>query len=250
MYVIGIDSGSTTTKGVLMQGTEIIEKVMTVTGGSPKRTIKEVYQTLKGDREVYTVTTGYGRDLLPESDKKVTEITCHGKGATFLASDIDGIIDIGGQDSKVILLDRENNVRDFLMNDKCAAGTGRFIETIMRVLHQDIEDLDDYIRNATPVKISSMCTVFAESEVISLLADGHRGEDIACGIVNSICERTANFAKKLPMEKRVFFSGGLAKSDQIRKTLEEKLGLGVATALDSQYTGAIGAALIGLHKRK
>ncbi len=233
-----------------MQGTEIIEKVMTVTGGSPKRTIKEVYQTLKGDREVYTVTTGYGRDLLPESDKKVTEITCHGKGATFLASDIDGIIDIGGQDSKVILLDRENNVRDFLMNDKCAAGTGRFIETIMRVLHQDIEDLDDYIRNATPVKISSMCTVFAESEVISLLADGHRGEDIACGIVNSICERTANFAKKLPMEKRVFFSGGLAKSDQIRKTLEEKLGLGVATALDSQYTGAIGAALIGLHKRK
>jgi len=115
MYVIGIDSGSTTTKGVLMQGTEIIEKVMTVTGGSPKRTIKEVYQTLKGDREVYTVTTGYGRDLLPESDKKVTEITCHGKGATFLASDIDGIIDIGGQDSKVILLDRENNVRDFLI---------------------------------------------------------------------------------------------------------------------------------------
>lgn len=248
MYIIGIDSGSTTTKGVLFDGHEIKEKIIRTTGGSPRRTMAEIYQLLKGDREVYTVATGYGRELLPEADKVVTEITCHGKGAAYLEKDIDGIIDIGGQDSKVILLDRDSNVIDFLMNDKCAAGTGRFIETIMRVLHQDIEDLDEYVRMAKPVKISSMCTVFAESEVISLLANSQKGDDIAMGIIHSICERTANFARKLPIQKKIYFSGGLAKSEIIKQVLEEKLGMTVVTNPIAQYTGAVGAALIGHHK--
>lgn len=249
-YIIGIDSGSTTTKGVLFYNNEILEKRIVNTGGSPKRAMREVFSELRGDRDVYTVTTGYGRELLEESDKKVTEITCHGIGASYLAGNIHGIIDIGGQDSKVIQLDREKNIIDFLMNDKCAAGTGRFIETIMRVLHQDIEDLDAYVREATPVKISSMCTVFAESEVISLLANGHRGEDIALGILESICLRTAHFARKLPLGERIFFSGGLARSTTIRNLLESFLSAEVVISPDSLYTGAIGAAIIGNRKFK
>lgn len=248
MYVIGIDSGSTTTKGVLYDGHEILEKILVPTGGNPRRTMGEVFRTLKGDREVYTVATGYGRELLPEADKRVTEISCHGKGAAYLAEGIDGIIDIGGQDSKVILLDRDSNIIDFLMNDKCAAGTGRFVETIMRVLHQDIDDLDDFVKLAQPVKISSMCTVFAESEVISLLANNHKSSDIALGILHSICERTANFAKKLPIERKIFFSGGLAKSKRMEELLEEKLNIKVVTSPIAQYTGALGAALIGHRK--
>lgn len=245
MYTIGIDSGSTTTKGVLFDGHDILEKILVTTGGNPRRTMAEVYKSLKGDRDVYTVATGYGRELLPEADKRVTEISCHGKGAAYLADGIDGIIDIGGQDSKVILLDRDYNIIDFLMNDKCAAGTGRFVETIMRVLHQDIEDLDEFVKSAEPVKISSMCTVFAESEVISLLANNHRSNDIAMGIIHSICERTANFARRLPVEKKIFFSGGLAKSAVMERVLEEKLGIKIITNPIAQYTGALGAALIG-----
>lgn len=248
MYTIGIDSGSTTTKGVLFDGHEILEKIIVTTGGNPRRTMAEVYKNLKGNHEVYTVATGYGRELLPEADKRVTEISCHGKGAAYLAEGIDGIIDIGGQDSKVILLDRDHNIIDFLMNDKCAAGTGRFVETIMRVLHQDIEDLDEFVESANPVKISSMCTVFAESEVISLLANNQKSCDIAMGIIHSICERTANFAKRLPVEKKIFFSGGLAQSKVMEKVLEEKLGIKIVTSPIAQYTGALGAALIGHRK--
>ena len=248
MYTIGIDSGSTTTKGILFDGHEILEKILVTTGGNPRRTMAEVYSKLKGDREVYTVATGYGRELLPEADKRVTEISCHGKGAAYLADGISGIIDIGGQDSKVILLDKDKNIIDFLMNDKCAAGTGRFVETIMRVLHQDIDDIDEFVKFAEPVKISSMCTVFAESEVISLLANNQKSDAIAMGIIHSICERTANFARKLPLEKRVFFSGGLAKSKIMKKVLEEKLGIEIVTSPIAQYTGALGAALIGHRK--
>lgn len=250
MYGLGIDSGSTTTKGVLFNENGIVEKMIMPTGVNPRKTIKELYDTLKGDREVFTVTTGYGRNLLEESDKKITEITCHGKGATFLGGDISGVIDIGGQDSKAILLDRYNSVQDFLMNDKCAAGTGRFIEVIMRIFQQDMESLDDFIGGHEPVKITSMCTVFAESEVVSMLGQGIDANSIAMGVIDSICQRTANFVSKLPMENKVFFSGGLADSEVIRQTLEDKLGMEVIVSELSQFTGAIGAAMIAYDKAK
>jgi len=250
MLSIGIDSGSSTTKGVLFDGERIIEKVILPTGANPKRTMNEIYNTLKKDRDVYTVTTGYGRGLLEFSNKQVTEITCHGKGAAFLHQGIGAVIDIGGQDSKVILLDRDQNIKDFLMNDKCAAGTGRFVEVIMRILHQDLCDLDQYVVNASPVKISSMCTVFAESEVISLLAQDHSGDAIAKGVISSICDRTAIFAKRLPLEGTVFFSGGLAQFMAMRSELEGKLGLEVVTHELAQYVGAVGAAVIGFKKIK
>lgn len=245
MYIIGIDSGSSATKGVLFDGKNILEKIMVPTGFNPSQTIREVHARLKRERQVYTVTTGYGRELIREADKKVTEITCHSRGASYLNPQISAVIDIGGQDSKVILMDEGQNVKDFLMNDKCAAGTGRFVEVIMRILHQDFSSLDDYVLRAKATKISSMCAVFAESEVISLLAQEKEGADIAMGVIESICDRTAVFARRLPLSGSVFFSGGLAQSETMRSVLETMLGLTVVTHPLSQYAGAIGAAVIG-----
>ena len=244
MYSIGIDSGSATTKGVLFDGVDIVEKVIVPTGANPRRAMESVYEKLYREN-AFTVTTGYGRALLKHSDKQVTEITCHGKGAAFLDNQISAIIDIGGQDSKVILLDRDKNIKDFLMNDKCAAGTGRFLEVIMRLLQQDLYDFDAYVEGAIGTKISSMCAVFAESEVVSLLAQDTSGPSIAMGVIESISQRTANFAKRLPIEGKVFFSGGLAQIDSIRMTMEKELGLEMTTHEDAQLAGAIGAAVIG-----
>ncbi|OOM78189.1 R-phenyllactate dehydratase activator [Clostridium puniceum] len=188
--------------------------------------------------------------MLEEADKIVTEITCHSQGAAFLNPTIRGVIDIGGQDSKVILLDDSLNVVDFLMNDKCAAGTGRFVEVMMRTLEEEMANIDEFVKNRNPVNISSMCTVFAESEIISLLAkDVHRG-DIALGIIHSICRRTSNFAQKLSLHGDIFFSGGLALSEAFRENLEGYLNRKVLTNDLCQYAGAIGAAVIGYRKIK
>ncbi|WP_194190200.1 acyl-CoA dehydratase activase [Clostridium chrysemydis] len=250
MYTIGIDSGSTTTKGVLFDGEKIIKKVIIKTNAKPKESLNKVYDMLYREGVKYTVTTGYGRNLLGRSDKSVTEITCHARGATFLNSNVRTVIDIGGQDSKAILLDRDKNVVDFLMNDKCAAGTGRFIEVMMRILEEDIENLDIFTLNKKPVNITSMCTVFAESEIISLLAEDKERGDIALGVINSISKRTANFVSRLNIEGDIFFSGGLSKYDIFRKTLEEYLNIKVVTDDAAQFAGAIGAAVIGFRKIK
>ncbi|GAA0077392.1 acyl-CoA dehydratase activase [Clostridium sp. CTA-5] len=249
-YTLGIDSGSTTTKGILFDGQKVIEKMIIKTAAKPKESIYKIYNKLYSNDVEYTVSTGYGRKLLKEADKTVTEITCHAQGAAFLNPNIRGVIDIGGQDSKVILLDNSSNVVDFLMNDKCAAGTGRFVEVMMRILEEDIINIDEFVKNRKPVSISSMCTVFAESEIISLLArDVHRG-DIALGIIHSICRRTANFAQKLNLQGEIFFSGGLASSEVFRATLESYLNKKVSINVLSQYAGAIGAATIGYRKIK
>jgi len=244
MYSLGIDSGSTTTKAVLYDGKEIVERILVSTGPNPRRTMKELYERLYRDN-TYTVTTGYGRALLDNKDKQITEITCHGAGAIYLDNSISGIIDIGGQDSKVILLDDQKHIKDFLMNDKCAAGTGRFVEVIMRLLHEDIDDLDTFVEGAEGTKISSMCTVFAESEVISLLANDVSGSSIALGVIESIAHRTSNFAKRLPIDGKIFFSGGLAQVQTMKKRLENALDIEVVSHEDAQYVGAIGAAVLG-----
>ncbi|MBN7572994.1 MAG: acyl-CoA dehydratase activase [Clostridium beijerinckii] len=249
-YTLGIDSGSTTTKGVLFDGKTIVKTMIIKTSAKPKDSIRKVYDELYSKNVKYTITTGYGRGLLEEADKTITEITCHAQGAVFLNPTIRGVIDIGGQDSKVILLDNSLNVVDFLMNDKCAAGTGRFVDVMMRILEEDMKNIDDFVRDRNPVSISSMCTVFAESEIISLLAkDIHRG-DIALGIIHSISKRTANFAQKLNLQGDIFFSGGLALSETFRTTLESYLNKKVITNELCQYAGAIGAAAIGYKKIK
>lgn len=247
-YTLGIDSGSTATKGVLFDGSTIVKTMTVKTSAKPKESIYKVYNALFSEDVEYTIATGYGRDLLREADKAVTEITCHAQGAAFLNPAIRGVIDIGGQDSKVVLLDSSLNVVDFLMNDKCAAGTGRFVDVMMRTLEEDIANIDEFVKDRNPVTISSMCTVFAESEIISLLAkDVHRG-DIALGIIHSICRRTANFAQRLNLQGDIFFSGGLAKSEVFRNVLEEYLNRKVLTNDLCQYAGAIGAAVVGSRK--
>ena len=186
MLSLGIDSGSTTTKGVLFDGEKIVRTAMLPTSANPKDSIHRLYQTLYTEEVGYTVSTGYGRALLDQADKQITEITCHARGAAFLNPTIRAVVDIGGQDCKAVLLDNGLNVVDFIMNDKCAAGTGRFIEVMMRILEEDIKTIDTFVEGHQPINITSMCTVFAESEIVSLLAKGADKGDIALGIINSI----------------------------------------------------------------
>lgn len=248
MLTLGIDSGSTTTKAVLFDGEKIVKTMLVPTSASPKQSINYLYEQMYTDEVAYTVATGYGRELLEKADKTVTEITCHAQGAAFLEPSVRAIVDIGGQDSKAILLDNGLNVVDFLMNDKCAAGTGRFIEVMMRILDEDLKNIDSFVEGKTPANITSMCTVFAETEIVSLLADGVDKGDIALGIINSIARRTSFFARKLNLYGSIFFSGGLANFEIFRKTLENYIGLPVVTSPMSQYAGAIGAAVIGWKK--
>ena len=250
MITLGIDSGSAMTKAVLFDGEQVLDCRMEPSGTNPGKVMRRLYEEMKTRDTAYTVATGYGRELLPEADKIITEITCHGAGAAFLCPDCDTVIDIGGQDSKVILLNDSGQVCDFLMNDKCAAGTGRFLEMTMARVGSEIAQIDAFVRDAVPVTINSMCAVFAESEIIGLLAQETPPGDIVCGCIQSICRRTAVFAQKLaPQKPHVFFSGGLAQSETVRAALAQYLGIhDVMTHLLSQYTGAIGAAVLGYHK--
>ncbi|MGL4606925.1 MAG: acyl-CoA dehydratase activase [Eubacteriaceae bacterium] len=248
MLTLGIDSGSKTTKGVLFNGDAVVDTYLIPTSGNPRKSLYEVFGKLNHKMVEATVVTGYGRELLHEADKKVTEITCHARGSVFLNQEINSIIDIGGQDSKVILLNAQGKVVDFLMNDKCAAGTGRFIENMMGILDKEISHIDPIVKGAVPVTISSMCTVFAESEVVSLLAKEVSPGEIALGVIQSITKRTAHFAQRLPIEGPVFFSGGLAKSKTIRDYLENDLGKKIVTHPMAQFVGALGAAIIGFER--
>ena len=250
MLTLGIDSGSTTTKGALFDGTQIVKTAILPTSANPKDSICNLYEMLYNDDVAYTVSTGYGRALLEQADKQITEITCHARGAAFLNPNVRAVVDIGGQDCKAILLDNGLNVVDFIMNDKCAAGTGRFIEVMMRILEEDINNIDRFVEGHQPINITSMCTVFAESEIISLLAKGADKGDIALGIINSICRRTSFFAQKLNLSGDIFFSGGLAQFEIVRSTLEGYLKIPVHTSPLSQFAGAIGAAVIGYNKVK
>ena len=172
MLTLGIDSGSTTTKGALFDGEKVVRTAILPTSANPKESIGRLYQMLYNQDVAYTVSTGYGRELLDQADKQITEITCHARGAAFLNPNVRAVVDIGGQDCKAILLDNGLNVVDFIMNDKCAAGTGRFIEVMMRILEEDINNIDQFVQGHQPINITSMCTVFAESEIVSLLAKG------------------------------------------------------------------------------
>ncbi|WP_313630815.1 acyl-CoA dehydratase activase [Enterococcus devriesei] len=252
MYIIGLDSGSTTTKGVLFSDGELIRKYLIPTAGNPKGAMEQVVEQLSAPQQVKNpklITTGYGRKLVP-ADLAVTEITCHGKGAEYLTPGVKQVIDIGGQDCKTIQLNGNGNVVEFSMNDRCAAGTGRFVEVMMRTLGEDISDLDSFVAEATPVTINSMCTVFAESEVISLISKGEKREDIALGVLHSIAKRISSQYSKLRPKRgeTVLFTGGLSKSQTFSDVLSQYVNAPVQIDELSQYAGAIGAAQIGMKK--
>lgn len=253
MYSIGVDSGSVATKGVLFDGEKIVKKIIVPTGWSPMTTANEVYEKLKEgvpEEEIKKVVgTGYGRGVMDFADKKVTEITCHSKGIHFINNDVRTILDIGGQDSKVINLDADGNVVNFLMNDKCAAGTGRFLEVTSNILGSDITKIDELAKGNHPVNISSMCTVFAESEIVSLLAQNVPTGEVAAGILKSIANKSTSMLSRGEIVDKVAFTGGLAKSSELVRMVSEIIGKEIFLAEDTQIIGALGAAVIGFGRR-
>lgn len=253
MYSIGIDSGSVATKGVLFDGEKIVKKIVIPTGWSPKNASLEVYESLIKDIDkndiIKVIGTGYGRVSMDFVSKKVTEITCHAKGVHFLNNNIRTILDIGGQDSKVINLDNDGNVSNFIMNDKCAAGTGRFLQVTSTLLGSDVENIDKLAKDTVPQDISSMCTVFAESEIISLLAKNVSKESIAAGILQSIANRSNSMLSRIDVLDNIAFTGGVAKSKVLVEMLEKTINKKVFIAEDTQIIGALGAAIIGYKKK-
>ena len=219
-YTVGIDSGSTATKGILLADGVIVRRFLCPTPFRPADAIHEAWETLRAGltETPFLTLTGYGRQLVDFADKQVTEISCHGLGARLLAPDTRTVIDIGGQDSKVIQLDAGGNLSDFLMNDKCAAGTGRFLEVISRTLGASVEQLDAITDGVEPHAITSMCTVFAESEVISLRSAGVAPEAILAGVINAMARRSANFIGRLSAQGPLLFTGGVSHCAEARMT--------------------------------
>ncbi|AEH51514.1 acyl-CoA dehydratase activase [Pseudothermotoga thermarum] len=251
-YYVGIDSGSTTTKiAVLDENKNLLYKEVVKTGAYPVKVatmlFEKVLSKLKISREeAFVVATGYGRSLLDFADLQVTEITCHAKGVREIFPNVKTIIDIGGQDSKVIKLE-DGQVKDFVMNDKCAAGTGRFLEVMAHTLEVPIEKIGEVALFAKEnLSISSVCTVFAESEVISLRSSGHKVEDILKAVHMAIAKRLIAMYGRVNGESPVVLTGGVAKNIAIKKCLEELLNTSIQVPQDPTVTGALGAAVIGL----
>lgn len=254
MYVLGIDSGSTSTNAVILDGKMNILATHVVRTGaktvdSAERILTEILEKaslVKTDISLI-VSTGYGRVSIPFADQNVTEISCHGKGAHFLNPDIRTILDIGGQDSKAIRLNERGDVIDFVMNDKCAAGTGRFLEMMARTLEIGIDELGPIsLKWKDNIAISSMCSVFAESEVISLIALNREKADIAHGVHTAIAGKAMSLLKKVGLEQGFMMTGGVAKNPGVVAVLEELLHARLFIYEEPEIVGALGAALFGL----
>ncbi len=255
MNYIGIDIGSTCAKFAVMDDDKnIVYKDSIPTGWSSPKAAEEIKSALSKNgfdaEKLRCIATGYGRISVPYADSVVTEITCHGLGAGFLFDRADmTVIDIGGQDTKIISL-QNGKVSDFIMNDKCSAGTGRFLEVMSNALALSPDELCSMARDGSGVKISSMCTVFAESEIISLIGSGIERKDIAYAITESIAEKVASLAKKFAAaSENVVLTGGLCEVDFLREMLGEKLGKPVISAPLARYAGAIGASLKAMEEK-
>ena len=250
-YFAGIDSGSTSTDVVILDKDQnIVTGIILPTGAGAaigaERALEEALKDAglqRGDIDAM-VTTGYGRTAISDGDKSITEITCHARGAHFLNPEVRTVIDIGGQDSKVIRLDENGAVANFVMNDKCAAGTGRFLEMMARTMEMSLDDMGKAgLSYKEDITISSMCTVFAESEVVSLIAQNKATDDIVHGLNKAVASKTAALAKRVGGEERYMMTGGVSKNQGLVKTLEEKLGTTLVISDKAQLCGALGAAL-------
>jgi predicted CoA-substrate-specific enzyme activase len=247
---VGIDIGSTATKAVVL-GNSILGQAVTPTGWDPKKAGLQVLDEaleaagVAQDRVEAIIGTGYGRISLPIFTRRVTEITCHALGAHFLHPATRTVIDIGGQDCKVIALDEDGEVTDFIMNDKCAAGTGRFLQIMAAILDMSLDELGALAATAEPVPLSSMCAVFAESEVIGLLARGIEKAGIAAGVIDTIAQRIHGLSGKVPLVETVTFTGGMAQNKDICHRIAAGVGARLHVPAGPQFVGALGAALIG-----
>ncbi len=244
---IGIDIGSTAAKAAVLDGDEIAYTVVVPTGFNGVDAAMRLADDLAAwgldprTCQDDVVATGYGRVSVPYAGKTVTEITCHGRGAAYLFGDNGTVIDVGGQDTKVIQL-ANGKVRKFVMNDKCAAGTGKFLEVIADRMGATQEELARLASQGEPTQISSMCTVFAESEVISLIGKGEPRENIANGVIESVIVKVASLANNL-VAGDVYLTGGLCENEYVIDRLSKNLGVPVTTNAHARFAGAIGAAL-------
>jgi len=251
-HFLGIDVGSSTTKAVILDsqgkvaGCGIVQTEANSTEAAESALERALFEAnLERGMIRSCVATGYGRISVPFADKQITEITCHGLGAYHLYPDTGTVIDLGGQDSKVIRVGSEGRVMDFNMNDKCAAGTGRFLEVMAAKLRIPLDELGDLsLRAEHEIQISSVCTVFAESEVVSFVAQNHPKEEIIRGLHRAIVNRMWSLIKSIGIHGGVTMSGGVAKNKGVVLMLEERLGQGVNVYREPQIVGALGAALL------
>ena len=251
IFTLGIDVGSTASKCIILKdGKEIVGKSLIDVGAGtsgPNRAIEAVLEDagLKKEDMAFTLATGYGRTSLMDgiADKQMSELSCHAKGAYFLFPKVHTVIDIGGQDVKVLRVE-DGVMTNFQMNDKCAAGTGRFLEMMARTMEMSLDDMGKAgLSYKEDITISSMCTVFAESEVVSLIAQNKANDDIVHGLNKAVASKTAALAKRVGGEERYMMTGGVSKNQGLVKTLEEKLGTTLVISDKAQLCGALGAAL-------
>jgi predicted CoA-substrate-specific enzyme activase len=245
----GIDIGSITAKAAILRGNELLGTRVIFTGYNAEAAGRRVFEELLAElglapaAVIRIVATGYGRKSVTIADRAVTEIMCHAAGARYLDPSIRSLIDIGGQDSKAVVMDENGRVTNFTMNDKCAAGTGRFLEVMARALEADLDEFGALsLRAERPSKISSLCTVFAESEVISLIAKGETRENIIAGIHEAIASRVSAMANRIGLIAPILMTGGVARNIGVVRALEKVIGMPVAVSPRAQVAGAIGAA--------
>ncbi|MCP4118936.1 MAG: 2-hydroxyglutaryl-CoA dehydratase [Desulfobacteraceae bacterium] len=250
--VAGCDVGSLTTKAVIIKDRKIMESAITRSGPKPAESAAKVMEIIFEktgitQKEIACcVGTGYGREKIAFIDHAVSEISCHGKGAQWLAPSVRTIIDIGGQDCKVIKLDKQGNLLKFAANDKCASGTGRFLDVMAKVMNMDVSDLGKLsAKSSAPVTFASVCTVWAQADVIKLINSRRPAEDICAGINTAMANRVSMLANTLKIENDVCVTGGVAKNEGVVKALSKILGCRIKRIrrIDPQLTGAVGAAL-------
>ena len=254
----GVDVGSTQTKAVVMTengGRSIVARALVDTGANVRKAAENAFVVACHNAGVapadvgFVVGTGYGRYNISFGNAQLTEISCHARGAHFVCPTTRTVIDMGGQDAKAISVGSDGQVLDFVMNDKCAAGTGRFLANAADVMGIGLDEVGPLSLRATrAVKIATVCTVFVESDILSYLAQGKKAEDILGGVHLAIAKRTLSLARRVPLEPDITMTGGVARNVGMVHALEEVLGTNLQVSPDAQFIGAIGAAVFALEK--
>ncbi|MBZ0325025.1 MAG: acyl-CoA dehydratase activase [Alphaproteobacteria bacterium] len=250
-YTAGVDVGSTQTKAVILdENGKIAGRALIDTGADVTVAARNAFAEALADGNVseddigYVVGTGYGRYKVTFGDTQVTEISCHGRGAVHMFPNTRTVLDMGGQDSKAISVQPDGEIGDFCMNDKCAAGTGRFLSAASKALDIPLDELGPKaLQSDKPVRISTTCTVFAEAEVLSWLGKGKKVEDILWGVHQSIAARTLGLLRRVGLEDEITFTGGVARNEGMIKAMEDRLEKKLNISDDSHFMGALGAAL-------
>lgn len=255
MKFAGVDIGSLTAKAVILDESDVVSTSLVLTGHNSRVAGRKALDLAMDDAGIrdsdlgHVIATGYGRLAVDFASEQITEITCHARGAHLRHPEARTVIDLGGQDSKAIAIDDRGKVRDFVMNDKCAAGTGRFLEVMASALEVELDELGRIsLESESPAKISSVCTVFAESEVVSRVAEGVDKVDIVAGIHQAIASRIYAMAARIPVEEKVVMTGGVARNEGVVKALERKFSTDFIVPEMPQHIGALGAAIIAFER--